>query len=207
VGQTRLARRAADGTGDTTILLDEPNSWTQSISPDGRWLVYRLGLNTEYDLKVLDLTTGESRPMLAGPAFEHGGELSPNGRFLAYQSDESGSYEIFVRPFPNVEGGRRWQVSIGGGTEPLWSRDGRELFYRSANRMMAAPVDTGAVFRSGSPVELFRGRYRSAVGRYYDVAPDGSFVMVDDAAAEGDGARVVLIQNLGEELKRRLPAD
>ena len=99
-----------------------------------------------------------------------------------------------------------WQVSAEGGLEPGWSLDGRELFYRSGDRMMAAPVKSGAAFDSGHPVELFRGHYKTGIGRSYDVAADGKFVTVESTAAGEDAARVVLIQNLDEELKRRLPS-
>ena len=79
--------------------------------------------------------------------------ISPNGRWVAYISDESGQDEIYVQPFP--EGGQRWLISTGGGIEPMWSRDGRELFYRNGNQMMAVPTDTEPGFNAGTPRLLF----------------------------------------------------
>jgi Tol biopolymer transport system component len=187
-------------------VVDEVDVWPTSLSPDGRSLAYRVGGRALFDLRVLDLATGKSSPLIEGAGDQLNGEISPDGRWLAYQSNEKGGrHEVYVRPFPKVGEGH-WQVSTDGGREPRWSSDGRELFYRSGNRMMAAHVESDTAFRRGSPFELFRGRYLSGVGRSYDVAADGTFVMVESTAGE-DVARVVLIQNLDAELKRRLSAE
>jgi Tol biopolymer transport system component len=117
--------------------------------------------------------------------------LSPDGRWLAYVSNESGGYEVYVQPFPGP--GRKWQVSTEGGTEPVWSRNGRELFYRSGRKMMAVDIATGPAFAAGIPKMLFDGDYARLTtvfgGQNYDVTPDGQhFIMVlgKEAAAAGD---------------------
>lgn len=146
-------------------------------------------------------------------------DMSPDGRWLAYQSNESGQNEIYVRPFPDVQGGR-WQVSRAGGTRPLWARSGRELFYltlpQSADgdtaagvAMMAVPIESASGFRALNPTRLFAGPYLTGLnGRTYDVSPDGKrFLMVKDkAAASAAARRIIVVENFFEELKRRAPA-
>jgi serine/threonine-protein kinase len=205
-----LYRTAADGTGgEAERLTEHPEPlYPSSLSPDGKALVYRSGANPPFDLGVLDLDSGKTRPLLAGDFDELNGAISPDGRFLAYQSNESGRPEIYVRPFPEVEGGR-WPISTQGGAEPRWSPDGSELFYRAGDRMMAAPVRTQPTFEAGSPEELFTGAYVTRFGRMYDVSSDGKrFLMVKEASrakAESDRPQVVLVQNWFEELKRLVP--
>ena len=112
-----------------------------------------------------NLTEDETvTPLLATSADEHLAHLSPDGRWLAYTSDESGRNEIYVRPFPNVEEGL-WQISLDGGEQPLWSRDGQELFFRNGDAMMAVPVRTDADFVHERPEVLFTGQYLLMPGR------------------------------------------
>jgi eukaryotic-like serine/threonine-protein kinase len=162
---------------------------------------------------------GERRltPLIQTTFNERNGEFSPDGRWLAYESDESGQEEIFVRPFPDVNGGR-WQVSTGGGSEPLWARSGRELFYRGPDGALlgvAVAVEGSASFRTGKPVRLVEGRYYAgagsgaAPGRTYDVSPDGQrFLMVKEAGGSNQTAAplsIVVVQHWVEELKRLVP--
>ena len=136
--------------------------------------------------------------------------MSPNGRYLAYQSNESGRVEIFVRPFPQVDDGR-WQISTGGGTRPLWSRDGRELFYLDlTNRLMAVPMQTsGTTFAAGTPVRVLETAYLTPLASYdrpYDVAPDGQrFLMIKENSPSATAGRMVVVVNWSEELKRLVP--
>src|SRR6185295_9328549 len=124
--------------------------------------------------------THELRSLLQTPFLERNGEVSPDGRWLAYESNESREFEIYVRPFPAVEAGRS-QVSRGGGMRPVWARGGRELFYLAPDgSLMAVPVDESkgrAPFAAGTPVKLFAGAYfvdgAWVAGRSYDVSPDG----------------------------------
>ena len=135
-------------------------------------------------------------------------QLSPDGRWMAYASEESGRREIYVQAYPGPGG--RWQISSDGGNEPLWSASGRELFYRSGDRMMAVDISTVREFLAGKPRKLFEGSYVRAAGGYvraqYDVSPDGQrFLMlkaVEQITAPLTQIHVVL--NWSDELKRRL---
>jgi serine/threonine-protein kinase len=154
---------------------------------------------------------GDRRPVpLVQTAFvEANGELSADGHWLAYQSNESGRPEIYVRPFPNVATGK-WQVSTSGGTRPLWARNGQELFYESMGALMRVPLTTGSTFAAGNPTKLLDGPYFfGAPGRTFDVSPDGRrFLMIKDADvpdAPAPSARLVLVQHWFDELKRRVP--
>jgi hypothetical protein len=139
------------------------------------------------------------------------GEFSPDGRWVAYQSNESGRDEVYVRPFvppldPNgaaatapATAGGQWQVSTGGGIQPAWRRDGKELYYLNPEgAMMAAPITTGATLSPGAPVVLFPTRVvgggaDTGTGRQYDVAPDGRFLI--NTELSGDAAPITLIQH------------
>jgi serine/threonine-protein kinase len=126
----------------------------------------------------IHLPDGRARPVVATPANERAPALSPDGRWMAYTSDGSGTDEIYVQ---SVDGGTPARVSLNGGTEPVWSRDGGELFYRHAEEMFAVPIVTDPVFQPGEPVRLFARDFQMDPGDNlpnYDVAPDGRFLMV-----------------------------
>ena len=185
----------------TAPLAQQPTSW----SPDGRHLAY-----TEEDpttgLDLWALTRdGRRIPFLRTPFDERGATFSPNGRWLAYTSNESARDEIYVRPFPGP--GQKWQISTGGGSEPVWARNGEELFYRSGDRMMAVAISTTPTFRAQKPGVLFEGEYeRPDPMTSYDVTPDGRFAMVrGETRSAPSPVRVVL--NWFEELERRFPAE
>ena len=131
--------------------------------------------------------------------------LARGGRYLAYESNESGRSEIYVRPYPNVQAGR-WQFSRGGGTQPLWARNGRELFYvDSQGQLMAVPVQTESALEFGNAEIILDGTtVGGRIGRTYDVSPDGErFLMITEAGASD--VELILVQNWGEELKRLVP--
>jgi hypothetical protein len=135
--------------------------------------------------------------------------LSPDNRWLAYQSIESGRMEVYVRPFPNVTSGR-WQISNGGGSAPFWSPDGREIFYRNASSIVAAQVVTEPGFRvvtSGALFNLAGYVFAGQRGIRYDVAPDGRFLLLKNDSPDGVAARrsIVVVQHWTEELKRLVP--
>ena len=133
--------------------------------------------------------------------------FSPDGNWLAYLSDESGRYEVYVRPYPGP--GAKYQVSTEGGVEPMWNPKGNELFYRSGNKMIATEVITQSSFAVGEARELFEGPYatvarRVSEGAGYDVSGDGVRFLMDKQSGEATHINVVL--NWFEELKRRVPS-
>ena len=137
-------------------------------------------------------------------------DFSPDGRYIAYQSDESGRSEIYVRPFPRVDNGR-WQVSTAGGTRPVWARSGRELFYLDAsNALTAVPVSTsGPTISVGIPAKVFDTKYAEPnPSRHYDVSADGQRFLMLKASATGDPnatpVSMVLVEHWFEELKQRV---
>ncbi|MGA2714783.1 MAG: protein kinase [Bryobacteraceae bacterium] len=181
-GNYDLYQKPANGSGVEEILLQSagskrPNSW----SPDGRFILYYSSQNNG-DLMVLPLT-GDRRPFpfLSTRFYEDKGVFSPDGKWAAYQSNESGRNEIYVRPFPGPGG--QWQVSTGGGTSPRWRADGKELYYVApdAKLMAVAVIAQEATFKPGTPEALFQTHIAPAVNRpQYDVARDGRFLINTD---------------------------
>ena len=147
-GVLNLFRLRADGTGrPDRILTNDNDQWAGSVSPDGRLLVYmQSDRETEGDLWKTALNgAGKPEPVITMPDVQWGGRLSPNGRWLAYTSNESSRFEVYVTPFPGP--GPKWQVSTEGGQEIVWSRSGRELFYRNGSQMMSVPIEATSEFR------------------------------------------------------------
>ena len=213
-GQFKLYWKAVDGTGAVERLTESENPQSPTaFTPDGKQLVFNEINGQNQDLGVLFLE-GSSEPLLATEFAERHGDISPGGRWLAYQSNASGQDEIYVRPFPNVEDGQ-WLISHGGGTRPLWSPDGRELFYVAPGaRLMAVPVhvQTESSFAAGNAKELFGGYYaprEGAPGRTYDISPDGErFLMIKESGSgETSSIEFILVLNWFEELKRLVPTD
>ncbi|HEY6829454.1 MAG TPA: protein kinase [Gemmatimonadaceae bacterium] len=207
-------QRRADGTGNDSLLLrgiiDEA-----VVSRDGRWLVFRDGsggpTSGGRDIKGVRLGVDTTRvPVIVTSFDEEAPALSPNGKWIAYQSDENGRTEVFIRSFPNTDTFKR-QISTGGGAAPLWSRDGRELFYLSAgNDMMGARVGTGdslsvspAVTLFHVPADLLGVEY--AFYTPWDVAADGRFIMARVRQYSHDvGSTVVVAENWLTELTARM---
>jgi serine/threonine-protein kinase len=212
-GVGQIVRQPVDGTGPPDVLLAKrirlfPSSWL----PDGRGLFYMESPPT--DLSAIRLLTvdGERRSVAvtqkSATAIERQPAVSPDGRWLAYSVRDNGSVEIFVQPI-GAPGARR-QVSVDGGREPIWSRDGRELFFRSFRRMIAVPIDTTHGFAAGKPVSLFERDYfvdssPQSTGFDYDVAPDGRFLMIKPSADEQAPRHLSVVLNWGDELARRVP--
>jgi Tol biopolymer transport system component len=138
--------------------------------------------------------------------------VSPDGRWLAYEANDAGRFNIYVRPFPDVSSGY-WQVSTDGGTRPLWARNSRELFYLNASgALMRVGVTDGSTWAATAPTKLFEGPYGASAnqnGRTYDISPDGKqFLMIKPAGSPGQTAvpaSLVVVQNWTEELKRLVP--
>jgi serine/threonine-protein kinase len=214
-GGVNLFAQAADGSGDVTRLTTSPNvQHANSVSPDGTRLVFtETAPTTAQDIMEFRLDgTGAVKPLVATLARERNAEVSPDGRWLAYEADISGRYDIYVRPFPDVASGQ-WHVSIDGdgGTRPLWARNSQELFYLSpTGALMRVGVAPGKTWAPTAPTKLFEGHYGAAAsqrGRTYDIAPDGKrFLMikpiVDPTAAP---ASIVVVQNWDQELERLVP--
>jgi serine/threonine-protein kinase len=145
------------------------------------------------------------RTIVEGPGDDLQGVVSPDGRYMAYQSDESGGYQIYIRRFPDGEG--KWQASVAGGAFPRWSRDGRELFFSdlSTNDLIVVPVQPGANITLGSPQRLFSANAIGAeLSQGFDVAPDGKeFVVVLNGASSGTEKVISIVQNWFAEFKSR----
>ena len=176
----------ADGSARAILLQKyQFGIWEAEVSHDGQWLVLRLdeeGANSNFRVRRM---TGDTtvKPLLVDPSFNLSIALSPDSRWLAYTSNEAaGQYEVYVASFPDMKSKRL--VSSGGGTEPRWSRDGRELYWISGGKLVAASVSPGPSFNPGSPKALFsvEGYRRARNHPQYDVAPDGRFVMIREAA-------------------------
>jgi len=206
-----IYRKRADGSGAPERLYGSDRSVAEALwSRDARWLVVRSTLPTRDIIALRPGTDSTPVPIVASPKFEErAGTLSPDGRFIAYQSDETGRDEVYVRPFPNADDGR-WQLSTAGGSEPLWSRGGREIFFRApSGEMMAVPVTTTPSFSPGSPGVLFptSSFAKAPAYRAYDVTPDDQrFVMLrtlDDSASRLS-AQLVFVDNWIEELRKKL---
>ena len=208
----------SDGAGEAQRLLEGPNAgipW--SFSPDGRRLAYfTVDPRSGFDLWTLplDLTdpdhpkAGKPELFLRTPANELAPRFSPDGRWIAYRSDESGSNEIYVRPFRAASGGK-WQISSGGGLYPFWAKDGRQLFYETAdNRIMVVDYTVdGASLKPGKPRLWSDKQLFYAGSSNLDLAPDGKhFVVLEMPETAKSSPRVVFLLNFFDELRRRVPA-
>jgi eukaryotic-like serine/threonine-protein kinase len=184
-----LIMHIADGSlaPDTLLALDRGDAWPTGVSPDGRWLAYygaTLGAGEgsdatdPNDLLFMDLTTRESRRIRL-PGAQRGARFSPDGRWVAYQSTESGGEEVYVRPWPDVDA--RYQVSTDGGFEPIWAADGKTLFYRHRDAVLEVPITLrDGVIERAAPRVLFTGNFNidRSGDQSYDIAPDGRFLML-----------------------------
>jgi serine/threonine-protein kinase len=211
-GENRdLYVKRADGVGSAELVRDLPVPVNQGFwSYDGEWLIYRVGRGEGLDIYAARRSGSDTAaiPLVANPDInEHTPALSPDGRWLAYVSDESGRWELYVRPFPNVDDGR-WQVSTSGGSEPVWAHSGRELFYKNAaGELIAAEIQTTTTFSVGQQRVLFAtgAAYEAyAFHLRYDVAPDDQrFVMIRFRTA-GDAGELIVVENFFEELKAKV---
>jgi eukaryotic-like serine/threonine-protein kinase len=201
-----LMEKPADGVGDEEALFRSdgdvaPLDW----STDGRYILFeKEDLKTKSDLWVLP-TVGERKPIsfLLTPFAEHAGVFSPDGHRIAYTSDESGRWEIYVRAFPT--GGEKVRVSTGGGADPHWRRDGKELFYLAPDfKLMAVEVSTVSGFTAGEPKPLFETRVTGLADlrNHYVVTGDGQRFLVSSVTKEGATAPITVVLNWAADLRR-----
>jgi serine/threonine-protein kinase len=211
-GEFNLFWQPADGTGVAERLTTSPHrQYPWAFTSDGKSLVIRdTDPKTGPDVSVISMEgTHEPRPLIHSAFNEQNAELSPDGRWIAYQSNESGRDEIHVRPFPAVDSGH-WQISTDGGARPLWARSGRELFFVDPrNRLMVASIQTNPGFAAGNPAVAvdYANGFIIATGRNYDVSADGRrFLLIKSALRDQTNAsQLHVVLNWTEELKRLVP--
>jgi serine/threonine-protein kinase len=205
-----IFRRDAQGAGpierltETDGPIHSPYSWT----PDGRTLLFAIFRSFRHQA-IASVTPPDRtiRVLLDGNFAQLDPQVSRDSRWLAYQSDESGRFEVYVRPYPAVESGR-WQVSTRGGTSPRWSPDGSELFFVSAQGLFVMPLKPGAAFVTEPPRLLFEVKpFGGRLGADFEIAPDGRrfmFILDGPPAAAATPAHLVFVQHWVEELRARL---
>ena len=208
-GNADIYVKSSDGSGEAKAVVSTPlDEWPSGWSPDGDYLLYHTRESeTRLDLWYLKLSGensgGERVPFLQTPFDEKAAQFSPGGRFVAYSSDESGRFEIYVRPFPKGTG--KWQVSSNGGNHPRWGSDGRELFYVSGDELIFVPVTLDANFSAKSPASLFEDRFLSS-GSFappYDVSADGRSFLVREQIEDAQEPVIRVVQNWFEEFRDR----
>jgi Tol biopolymer transport system component len=208
-GIPNLYRKPADGSSEAERLtessnLQVPTSW----SLDGRRILFaELSNETGWDLAWLDLEEGTVHPLIESKFHQLGGDFSPDGRWYAYMSNESGRPEVYVSPFPGPGG--KWQISNSGGNWPRWSRDGEEIYYRANDdSMVSVSVHAGeGGFSAGNPERLFdASAYVANFFSGFDVDPDSEqFVMIEiHGAQEGapDRSQIRFVLNWFEQIER-----
>jgi eukaryotic-like serine/threonine-protein kinase len=215
LGKGDIYSKAADGTGEAEKLASLPGRglFPRSWSKDGKnlvvWEFTASPMNG--DIGLISMEGDHVRkPLLQEKYEEKDPQISHDGRWMAYASNESGKYEVYVRPFPDVNTSR-CPVSTSGGNTPLWSLNDRELFYCVGDAVMAVPVETEPTFKAGKPTVLFRRTHIRNTGldltnsTYWDISPDGKrFLMLKDAVAGGP-RKINIVMNWFEELKQWVP--
>jgi eukaryotic-like serine/threonine-protein kinase len=204
-GQRNLFWQLADGSGGAERLgTSDRQQVAGSWSPDGQTLAFEeTGGATGFDISIFHLADRKVRPFLQTQFSEIGPRFSPDGHWLAYAADESGHYEVYVQPYPGPGG--KWQISTGGGTEPVWARNG-ELFYRNGEKVMIVETTTRPTFSAGNPKVLFEGSYAIYQSTPdYDVTPDGQRFLFLKAVGQAQ-SEISVVVNWTEELKQKVSA-
>jgi Tol biopolymer transport system component len=200
--------KLSDGTGQEEHITTSPNFRTgASITSDGKIGFYTVNNPPNgSDIWTVQLDgQHKATPFLQTRFNENIPNISPDGRWLAYISDESGRYEVYVRAFPGPGG--KWQISNDGGINPVWAHSGRELFFQNGGKLMVVDIAADAALVASTPRVLFEGEYEASVGgnngRDYDISPDGQrFVMVKSST--GQSSQIDVVINWFEELKQRV---
>jgi len=197
-GGQQIFRKPASGAGEEVIIPGIarhyavfPDDWSR----DGRWLLYVVASERAFDVWSLDVMQQKAEPVLQSPANEVQPRLSPNGKWLAYASDETGTWEVYVRGFGATQG--RWQISRGGGTQPVWRGDGRELFYLALDGVLKA-VTVGEGMQPASPQPLFKTTLPNALAPFrtsYAVASDGQRFLLNSLRPNPQTSAITVILN------------
>jgi serine/threonine-protein kinase len=215
-GARNLFWQAADGSGVAERLLESPNTqYPMAVSPDGRQLIFSdENPQTDIDLMAMELDgTRRVTPLLRSRFTERNGVISPDGHWIAYEANDSGPFEIYVRPYPDVNSGLS-VVSTNGGTKPIWAPSGKELIYVSpTGALMSVGVTPGPTWSATKPSVVVKEGYNTNPvwwGRSYDISPDGRrFLMIKEVGPDGTAqpTSLVVVQHWFEELKRLVPAN
>ena len=205
-----LWNKRADGSGSEELVLESNRAiitaeWSQS----GEWLVISAGSPGSDDILAFRPGVDSAPiPIIASPFHEFEPAQSPDGRYLAYVSDESGQREIYIRPFPNTDDGK-WLISGGGGIEPAWSADGQELFFRDLTGQNIHVVDlsrgpSSVLLTTTVELPLDKNYEVNPRNRMYDVSPDGRFVMIERARGGDVPGDLIIVQNFFRELEEKV---
>lgn len=198
-----IYQKNADGSGSEQQMADlgvnQENPW--DWSRDGRYLLLR----KETELWLMSATDQQPKPFLQSQSSVRNAKFSPDGRWVAYSSNETGNWEVYVSAFPNASS--KWQVSRGGGEEPRWRRDGKELFYLSGDgKMTAVAIGTGSNFEAGPPLTLFQTHRRQPISAMdvftYDVTADGQRFLINSKLDEPNAAPLSIILNWASEMPK-----
>ena len=200
-GRYALYRKRSTGVGrEEAVFAPDFNVEARSWSRDGRSLIVN-DSSSEQDLWSVSLPDAKASRLFNTPSKEWGGQISPDGKWIAYSSDETGQAEIYVQPFPLS--GARWRISTAGGVWPKWRADGRELFFTDVNRrLMAVDVNFVPSFEAGVPRQMFDATTLRDIPFYFDVAADGQRFLVVKPAPAADARPITLVQNWMANLRR-----
>jgi serine/threonine-protein kinase len=204
-----VMRKPADGSREAEAVMSLPaTAYIKSLTLDGKSAIFDFQRNSSNSRIVQATLTQGAEPsdLINTPFSEYAAALSPDDRWLAYQSNESGRPEVYVRDLTGT--GARWQISTEGGEEPHWSPDGRELFYRNGNLFMSVTISAGSSFQVGKPVNLFGGIYdlRTNSGLTFDVDPKGNRFLMIRPAQENATTTIMVVLHWTDELRRLVPA-
>ena len=208
-GNMDLYHQAADATAAARRLTTgQASPIADSVTPDGRYLLFNdRTADTGADIWRVNLDgEPEAEPLIATEAHEANAELSPNGRFLAFASTETGIPEVYLLRYPDLD--RKVRVSSSGGNQPIWSADGAKLYYRSAERMMVIELGPDGELVAAPSVVFDRHYYRHAAGgRSFDVLEDGRFLMISERVQPATSTELIFVQGWLSEVERALAAD
>jgi Tol biopolymer transport system component len=202
-GHRDIYEKKANGVGAEEVVAESTDDKSvDDVSADGRYIVYDTGgQSVGTSLWVLPLF-GDRKPfrLLESKFHQRSAQFSPDGRYIAYASDESGRDEVYVQTFPVVRG--RWQVSTAGGFAPKWRRDGRELFYMANDKLTAVDIKTGSSqFEAGIPKPLFDINFRSSARNSFVVTPDGRRFLAITKVEKGTTSPITVVLNWTADLQ------